>query len=148
MPTIITAILLDQEARANDQGGNDLATDGHLQEPALLLPGYIRAFSGTMTTANWYASNMASMGEDIYSPPSVFNYFSPGYTVAGTGGLKGPEFQIFNPNGQLLLFVGSFGQEPGFFRVPSAIFIDKKDRIYVSDGRNSRIQMLQFLGGN
>jgi hypothetical protein len=102
MQSVITAILLDQEARANDEGGNDLAADGHLQEPALLLPGYIRAFGGTMTTANWYASNMASLGEDIYSAPSVFNYFSPGYTVPGTGGLKGPEFQIDNPNATIL----------------------------------------------
>ena len=42
------------------------------------------------------------MGEDIYNPASVFNYFSPGYTLAGTGGLKGPEFQIYNPNTSIL----------------------------------------------
>ena len=32
----------------------------------------------------------------------MFNYFAPGYTVAGTGGLKGPEFQIDNPNASIL----------------------------------------------
>lgn len=102
MPSIITAILLDTEARANDNGGNDQPTDGHLQEPALFLPGFVRAFSGTMTTANYYASTLASLGQDIYNPASVFNYYSPGYTVAGTGGLKGPEFQIDNPNAAIL----------------------------------------------
>jgi hypothetical protein len=102
MPTVITAILLDAEARANDAGGNDLPTDGHLQEPALFIPGWVRAFSGTMTTANYYAQTLAGLGEDIYNPASVFNYFSPGYTVAGTGGLKGPEFQINNPNAAIL----------------------------------------------
>ena len=102
MPTVITAILLDPEARANDAGGNDQAADGHLQEPALFIPGFVRAFSGTMTTANYYSQTLASMGEDIYNPASVFNYFSPGYTVAGTGGLKGPEFQINNPNAAIL----------------------------------------------
>jgi hypothetical protein len=102
MPTVITAILLDAEARANDAGGNDLPADGHLQEPALFIPGFVRAFSGTMTTANYYAQTLASLGEDIYNPASVFNYFSPGYTVAGTGGLKGPEFQIDNPNAAIL----------------------------------------------
>ena len=102
MPTVITAILLDPEARANDAGGNDQPTDGHLQEPALFIPGFVRAFSGTMTTANYYSQTLASMGEDIYNPASVFNYFSPGYTVAGTGGLKGPEFQINNPNAAIL----------------------------------------------
>jgi len=102
MPAVITAILLDAEARANDAGGNDLPTDGHLQEPALFIPGWVRAFSGTMTTANYYAQTLAGLGEDIYNPASVFNYFSPGYTVAGTGGLKGPEFQIDNPNAAIL----------------------------------------------
>ncbi len=77
-------------------------TDGHLQEPALFIPGFVRAFSGTMTSANYYSSNLAAMGEDIYNPASVFNYFSPGYTLAGTGGLKGPEFQIDNPNNAIL----------------------------------------------
>jgi hypothetical protein len=102
MPTVITVILLDPEARANDAGGNDLPTDGHLQEPALFIPGFVRAFSGTMTTANYYSQTLASMGEDIYNPASVFNYFAPGYVVAGTGGLKGPEFQINNPNAAIL----------------------------------------------
>jgi Protein of unknown function (DUF1800) len=102
MPTVITAILLDAEARANDAGGNDLPTDGHLQEPALFIPGFVRAFSGTMTTANYYSQTLAMLGEDIYNPASVFNYFSPGYTLSGTGGLKGPEFQIDNPNSAIV----------------------------------------------
>jgi uncharacterized protein (DUF1800 family) len=102
MPATITAILTDAEARANDAGGADLPSDGHLQEPALFVPGFVRAFSGQMTNANYYASDLAAMGEDIYNPASVFNYFSPGYTVAGTGGLQGPEFQIDNPNNAIL----------------------------------------------
>ena len=102
MPTVITAILLDTEARANDAGGNDQPTDGHLQEPALFIPGFVRAFSGTMTPANFYSQTLAALGEDIYNPASVFNYFSPGYTLAGTGGLKGPEFQIDNPNAAIV----------------------------------------------
>ncbi|MDE3195881.1 MAG: DUF1800 family protein, partial [Acidobacteriota bacterium] len=63
MPGVIAAILLDQEARANDEGGNDQPTDGHLQEPALFIPAMVRAFNGQMTTANYYNSNLASMGE-------------------------------------------------------------------------------------
>ncbi len=86
MKTVITAILLDPEARANDAGGNDQATDGHLQEPALMLPGLVRAFGGQMTPANYYASNMADMGQDIYNAPSVFNYYSPNFTVAARAG--------------------------------------------------------------
>ena len=102
MPTVITAILLDPEARANDQGGDDQPTDGHLQEPALLIPAVVRAFAGQMTTANYYPSTLASMGQDLFNPPSVFNYYSPGFVVGGTGGLYGPEFQIDNPNAAVL----------------------------------------------
>jgi len=102
MPSVITAILLDPEARANDEGGNDQPGDGHLQEPALLISGVVRAFGGQMTTANWYGSTLASMGEDLFNAPSVFNYYSPGYVVGGTGGLSGPEFQIDNPNAAVL----------------------------------------------
>ncbi len=102
MKTLIKAILMDSEARANDEGGSDLSADGHMQEPALFIPGFVRAFNGQMTTATYYASTLATMGQDIFNPASVFNYFSPGYTVGGTGGLKGPEFQIYNPNTAIL----------------------------------------------
>ncbi len=110
MKTVITAILLDAEARANDAGGADQATDGHLQEPALFIPAFVRAFGGTMTPANYFANDLASLGQDIYNPASVFNYYSPGYVVAGTGGLKGPEFQIDNPNAAILRenLIGNF----------------------------------------
>jgi hypothetical protein len=33
------------------------------------------------------------MGQSLFSPPSVFNYFSPLYRIPGTQ-LYGPEFQI------------------------------------------------------
>lgn len=102
MPSLLSAILLDPEARANDAGGNDLPSDGHLQEPAIFIPAFVRAFNGQMTTGNYYSSTLTSLGQDIYNSPSVFNYFSPGYTVAGTGGLKGPEFQINNANSILV----------------------------------------------
>lgn len=102
MKSVVPAILLDPEARANDQGGNDLSADGHMQEPALFVAGFVRAFGGTMTTANYFTQTLAALGQDIYNPASVFNYYSPGYTVGGTGGLKGGEFQIYNPNTAIL----------------------------------------------
>ena len=102
MPTVVTAILLDAEARANDEGGNDQPIDGHLQEPALFVPGFVRAFGGTMTAGNYYQQALGMLGQDIYNPVSVFSYFSPGYLVPGAGGLPGPEFEIDNPNAAVL----------------------------------------------
>ena len=84
MKAVITAILLDAEARANDNGFNDQAGDGHLQEPALYLTGIIRAFNGQMNTQNYFSSDLTVMGQDIFNPASVFNYYSPGYTIPAT----------------------------------------------------------------
>jgi len=95
MKAVITAILTNPEARANDSGGMDGSTDGHLQEPALYLAGIIRAFGGTVNDQNYFAFDLQNMAQDVFNAPSVFNYYSPGYRVPGVG-ILGPEFQIFN----------------------------------------------------
>ncbi len=97
MKAVITAILLDPEARANDEGGSDQANDGHLQEPALFIAGIVRAYGGTMSTGNYFGWDLVNMSQDLYNAPSVFNYYSPTFAVpAGT--LLGPEFQIYTPD--------------------------------------------------
>ncbi|MDQ1471698.1 MAG: hypothetical protein QOJ99_3178, partial [Bryobacterales bacterium] len=101
MAAVITAILLDPEARANDEGGNDQITDGHLQEPALLIAGMARAFGGQMNLQNYYAYELTRLNQDIFNSPSVFNYYSPFFMAPATG-LFGPEFQIDTPNNSIL----------------------------------------------
>jgi Protein of unknown function (DUF1800) len=97
MQATISAVLLDPEARANDNGGNDQITDGHLQEPALFIAGMVRAFGGQMTSQNYFPWDLVNMGQDLFDAPSVFNFYSPTYAVPGTT-LLGPEFQIHTPN--------------------------------------------------
>jgi hypothetical protein len=101
MKETIQAVLMDPEARANDNGGLDMPTDGHLQEPALFIAAMVRAFGGQMNDQNYYSSDLANLGEDIFDAPSVFNYYSPNYGVPGTT-LKGGEFQIHTPNNAIL----------------------------------------------
>jgi hypothetical protein len=96
MKAVITAILMDQEARQNDAGGQDLPTDGHLQEPALYLAGIFRALNGQVTDQNYFAGDLSALGQSVFDAPSVFNYYSPGYRVPGIG-ISGPEFQIDTP---------------------------------------------------
>ena len=97
MQAVISAILLDPEARANDNGGADQPTDGHLQEPALFIAGMVRAFGGTMSNQNYFGWDLENLSQDIYNPPSVFNYYAPTFVPPGSS-LLGPEFQIYTPD--------------------------------------------------
>jgi len=92
MKSVITAILMDPEARRGDDPANAVATDGHLQEPILFMTGLIRAFNASTdgTNLSFYASNM---GQNPLESPSVFNFYAPNYVIPGTTTL-GPEFQI------------------------------------------------------
>jgi uncharacterized protein (DUF1800 family) len=92
MKAVITAILLDAEARRGDDPASAIGTDGHLQEPILLITGLLRAFNATTDGSNlsYYSS---TMGQNPLSSPSVFNFYSPSYVIPGTTTL-GPEFQI------------------------------------------------------
>ena len=97
MQATIAAVLLDPEARANDNGGSDQISDGHLQEPALFIAGMVRAFGGQMNDQNYFPWDLVNLGQDIFDAPSVFNYYSPSYGVPGTP-LLGGEFEIHTPN--------------------------------------------------
>ena len=92
MKSVITAILLDPEARRGDDPATAVGTDGHLQEPILYMTGLLRAFDATSDGSNlaYYGSGM---GQNALFSPSVFNFYSPSYVIPGTT-LFGPEFQI------------------------------------------------------
>ena len=100
MKAVIRAILLDSEARTLSSA----ATAGKLREPVLRLTGWARAFGVTSPSNGWAigdTSNPANrLGQSKGRSPSVFNFYRPGYTPAGTSiasaGLVAPEFQITN----------------------------------------------------
>lgn len=54
-------------------------------------------------------------------------------------------FQIFDREGKVYLYVGSTGAGFGMFDIPQGIYIDNKDRIYVVDQLNRRVQIFQYL---
>ena len=47
----------------------------------------------------------------------------------------------FSATGQLIHSWGSRGKEPGEFRVPHGVWIDRHDRVYVADRENGRVQL-------
>jgi len=94
MKAVITAILMDPEARRGDDPTQVQANDGHLKEPLLFMLSLLRAGNATSdgTNLNWYASDMR---QEPFESPTVFNFYPPNYVIAGTQ-LWGPEFKIFN----------------------------------------------------
>ncbi|MBL8221969.1 MAG: DUF1800 family protein, partial [Bryobacterales bacterium] len=70
------------------------ALTGKMMEPALYIASIVRPL-GTNVTDHPFMSDLSSeMAQRIYHSPSVFNYFSPGYRIPGTGQVA-PEFQIY-----------------------------------------------------
>jgi len=89
LAAVVKTILLDPEAR----GGAKTAADfGQLKEPVLMVTNLIRALSG-VTDGNALEGATANLGQRPYFAPTVFNYFPPDNTIAGTM-ILGPEFAI------------------------------------------------------
>ena len=78
--------------------------------------------------------------------PGPFNH-PTGVAVASNGdifvsdGYGNSRVHKFSATGQLILSWGSPGQGPGEFSVPHGIWVDRNDRVFVTDRENGRVQM-------
>ena len=90
MKAVLSAILLDPEARQPDSDPNF----GQLREPVLMVTALLRTLNAT-TDGVGLSDRTASLGQRVYSPPSVFNYYPAEYTIPGSS-LAGAEFGIHN----------------------------------------------------
>jgi uncharacterized protein (DUF1800 family) len=93
MPSVITAILTDPEARAGDSQPA-VANFGHLREPVLWVANVLRGLNATVTTNNSAGGTASALGEPLFQEASVFSYFSPDNSIGPN--LLGPEFQIYS----------------------------------------------------
>jgi uncharacterized protein (DUF1800 family) len=91
MKATLSAILLDAEASTPVQP----QSFGKLREPILQLTHLFRALGGE-SDGVWLRSQAAALGQPIYSPPSVFNFFPPDYDLPDDPSLDGPAFGVFN----------------------------------------------------
>ena len=107
MKAVLTAIIMDQEARAGDTQTGDQAESnpavdgGHLREPLLWTLNLVRALGATQTSSSeaypflGLSQSLAYLGEAPFTQQSVFNYFSPEYVIPQTA-INSPEFNLEN----------------------------------------------------
>ena len=91
LSAVVRAILTDAEARGDAPATNLF---GHLREPALFISSTLRSLGG-QSDAVLLRSASSAMGQPIFSPETVFNFYPPSYQVPGTQTLA-PEFGIAN----------------------------------------------------
>src|SRR6185295_17511517 len=53
-----------------------------------------RSADGSAASDGYLNPQSVAMGMDVFRPPSVFSYFSPNGSIAGTNGVRGPEFAL------------------------------------------------------
>ena len=100
MKAVIKAVLLDPEARAGDDGVTE-SVSGHLSEPVLFINALLRELNASVAASNNLTNNASLLGQTIFYPPTVFNYFSPSYQIQITGSsppatANAPEFELLS----------------------------------------------------
>jgi uncharacterized protein (DUF1800 family) len=91
MQAVVSAILNDPEARGYTKTP---ATFGKLREPVLFMTAAARAL-GVQSDGVYLAQQSTQLGQRLFYPASVFNYYPPTYTLADSAQVA-PEFAIQN----------------------------------------------------
>ena len=86
---VVKAILTDPEARGDQATASNF---GRLREPAVYIAGVMRSLGGTSDGVMLRGAS-SSMGQPLYTPQSVFNFYPPSFVLPGTQTLA-PEFGI------------------------------------------------------
>ncbi|HMV47404.1 MAG TPA: DUF1800 family protein [Blastocatellia bacterium] len=93
MKAVITAILMDQEARNDSVPANF----GRLRTPVQSLLFMARALGYPVGAGSSFNYQLVNLGEEMLNAPSVFGHYSPMFRIPKSNGLFGPEFQIYTP---------------------------------------------------
>ena len=112
LQAVIRAILLDPEARQGDDGpfadGPNSPPGAHLREPVFVVASILRGLGAWVNDTNNLTPLAANLGQTLFLPPTVFNYFAPSYHIPPevTPGmdLLGPEFQLDSPSNAVARF--------------------------------------------
>jgi hypothetical protein len=91
LAAVVSAILTDPEARG-DAPASEIF--GRLREPALFLTATMRSLGGK-SDGVYLLSASGNMGQEIFAPETVFDFYPPSNVIPGTQTLA-PEFGIDN----------------------------------------------------
>jgi uncharacterized protein (DUF1800 family) len=89
MGAVVKAILTDAEARGDAPAA---ANFGRLREPALFVTAMLRSLGG-QSDGVLPRNAVSGMGQPIFTPQTVFNFYPPSFLLPGTETLA-PEFGI------------------------------------------------------
>lgn len=111
LKAVVKAILKHPEAQLTAPNA------GKLAEPALFITRQLRAIGGNVADYPFMSDLVVEMGQRVFHSPSVFNYYSPNFRIAGTA-LTAPEFQLYTTATAMIranfvasLISGGFGSE-------------------------------------
>jgi DNA-binding beta-propeller fold protein YncE len=71
---------------------------------------------------------------------------SPSGEIYVSDGYGNARVHKFTPDGTLLFSWGEPGNAPGQFKLPHSIWVDKRERVWVADRENNRIQIFDARG--
>ena len=91
MGAVVQAILTDPEARGDAPAA---ANFGRLREPALFITAMLRSLGG-QSDGVLPRNAISAMGQPMFTPQTVFNFYPPSFVLPGTETLA-PEFGIEN----------------------------------------------------
>ena len=99
MAAVVTAILLDSEARAGDTATQVGVNEGYMQDPLLFEAFAMNILQQTV----WDGQTIylpGKLGEDFWHANSVFGFYPATYLIPGTT-TNSPQFSLFNNLTQL-----------------------------------------------
>jgi len=82
----------------------------------------------------------------LKQPAGPFHYptnvaIAPDGEIYVSDGYGNCRVHRFTPDGQLIQSWGDPGADPGEFHLPHGVFIDSRERLYISDRENNRVQI-------
>jgi uncharacterized protein (DUF1800 family) len=94
LKAVVTAILMDPEARRGDDPAQAQPSDGKLKEPVLFMTNLLRSMNA-VSDGSVLSDRADDMKQPPFFSPTVFNFYHPDHVIDGST-LVGPEFEIFD----------------------------------------------------